>query len=173
MAYQPPPNQRDSSPGIGASVSEISEKASLLIREEIELAKAEVTQKVTTLLKGAGVAAAAGVFAIFGLVYLLHGFAWLLNETLLDSFFWGFFVVAALLFILGGIAGFLAAKWLRTGPPTPDMAIDEAQRIRATLTGERGGQLEAAAARAEAGQTVEEVEAARQADAAAQREGGS
>jgi uncharacterized membrane protein YqjE len=164
MAHREPASS--SSPGVGASVGEISEKASLLIREEIELAKAEITEKVTKLLKGAAVGIAAGVFAIFGLVYLLHGFSWLLN-SFIGTAYWGFFIVAALLFILGAIAGFLAAKWLRTGAPTPDMAIDEAHRIRATLTGERGGQLEAAAARAEAGQTVEEVAAARRSDPAA------
>ena len=152
---QPPADGADQ--GIAAAVTEISERASLLVREEIELAKAEVTEKVTKLVKGAVVAVVAGVFAVFGVVYLLHGFAWLLNQALFDSFFWGFFVVAGLLFVAGAGAGFLAARWLRTGAPTPDMAIDEAQRIRATLTGERGGQLEAVAARAEAGRTAEEV----------------
>jgi len=148
MAYEQPPASND---GIVAAVTEISERASLLIREEIELAKAEVTEKVTKLVKGAVVAIAAGIFAVFGLIYLLHGFAWLLNQLVFDTFFWGFFVVAALLFIAGGVAGYLASRWLRSGaPPTPTMAIDEAQRIRATLSGEAGGQLEAVAARHEA-----------------------
>jgi uncharacterized membrane protein YqjE len=149
MAYEPPPPAND---GLAAAVTEVSERASLLIREEIELAKAEVTEKVTNLVKGAVVAIAAGIFAVFGLVYLLHGLAWLLNQVVFDTFFWGFFVVAALLFLAGGIAGYLAARWLRSGaPPTPTMAIDEAQRIRATISGEAGGQLEAVAARHEAG----------------------
>ena len=64
--------------------------------------------------------------------------------------------------MLGGIAGFVAARWLRSGaPPTPEMAIDEAQRIRATLTGESGAQLDAAAARADAGMSPDEVERSR------------
>jgi uncharacterized membrane protein YqjE len=152
MAFQEQPTSDDSGEGIASAVSEISERVSLLVREEIELARAEVTEKVVKLVKGAVVAIAAGVFAVFGLVYLLHGFAWLLNEVVFDTFFWGFFVVAALLFIAGAGAGLVAARWLRSGaPPTPAMAIDEAQRIRATLTGERGGQLEAVAARHEAG----------------------
>ena len=37
---------------LGEIVGEVSEKASLLVREEIELAKAEVTDKVTKPRKG-------------------------------------------------------------------------------------------------------------------------
>lgn len=149
MAYQQSPRSDD---GLAAAVTEVSERVSLLVREEIELARAEVTEKVTKLVKGAAVAIAAGIFAVFGLVYLLHGFSWLLGQLVFgQDYFWGFFVVAALLFLAGGIAGYLAARWLRSGaPPTPTMAIDEAQRIRATLSGEGGGQLEAVAARHEA-----------------------
>jgi uncharacterized membrane protein YqjE len=154
MAYQHRP---DSDQGIGASMSEITERTTLLIREEIELAKAEVVEKVTKLVKGSVVAIAAGIFAVFGLLFLLHGFSWLL-AAVFDVAFWGFAVIAAVLFLLGAGAGFLALRWLRSGaPPTPDMAIDEAHRIRATLTGDPGGQLEAAAARAEAGMSAEEV----------------
>ena len=51
---------------LGEIVSEVSEKASLLVREEIELAKAEITGKLSKLTKGAVVAGAAGVFLIFG-----------------------------------------------------------------------------------------------------------
>ena len=50
---------------LAQTVQEISERASLLVREEIELAKAEVTDKVTKLIKGAVVGIVAGVFAVF------------------------------------------------------------------------------------------------------------
>ena len=141
----------DDSPQIASAVQEISERATLLVREEIELAKAEVAEKVGKLVRGAVVGSAAGVFAIFGLSILLHGFAWLLFALVFDDIYWGFFIVAGVLFLLAGLAAFLAVRWFKGGaPPTPDMAIDEAQRIRATLTGEPGGQIEAVAARHEA-----------------------
>ena len=44
-------------------VFDVSEKTSSLIREEIELAKAEVTEKVGKILRGSAVGAAAGAFA--------------------------------------------------------------------------------------------------------------
>jgi uncharacterized membrane protein YqjE len=147
----PEPGQPDDGPQIAAAVQEISERASLLVREEIELAKAEVAEKVNKLIRGAVVGTAAGVFAVFGLSILLNGFAWLLFALFFDDVYWGFFIVAGVLFVLAGLSAFLATRWFKGGaPPTPDMAIDEAQRIRETLSGEPGGQLEAVQARAEA-----------------------
>jgi uncharacterized membrane protein YqjE len=147
----PKPGQPDDGPQIAAAVQEISERASLLVREEIELAKAEVAEKVNKLIRGAVVGTAAGVFAVFGLSILLNGFAWLLFALFFDDVYWGFFIVAGVLFVRAGLSAFLAPRWCKGGaPPTPDMAIDEAQRIRETLSGERGGQLEAVQARAEA-----------------------
>ena len=52
---------------IAEAIQEVSERASLLVREEIELAKAEVTEKVTKLVKGAVVGIAAGIFVVFAL----------------------------------------------------------------------------------------------------------
>ena len=122
---------------VAQSVQEISDRVTLLVHEEIELAKAEITEKVTKLLKGVAVGAAAGVFAVIGLGLFLQGLAWLTWFVLPvgnTAFFWGFFVVAGMLFILGGISGFLAAKFLKeSSPPTPDMAIDEAGKIKKTL----------------------------------------
>ena len=116
------------------AVQDIAERVSLLVREEIELAKAEVTTKVTKLIKGIVVGVAAGIFAVTGLLFFLHGLAWLAWFALPgDSqvFFWGFFIVAGLLFVLGGIAGFLAARFLKAStPPVPEMAIDEAGKIK-------------------------------------------
>ena len=121
---------------IAQAIQEVSERASLLVREEIELAKVEVTEKITRLVKGAVVGIAAGIFAVFGLVFLLHGLAWLAWFELFPDwqFFWGFFVVAAVLFLLGALAGFIASRALKSGaPPVPTMAIDEAKRIRETV----------------------------------------
>jgi uncharacterized membrane protein YqjE len=125
-----------STQNIAQAIQEVSERASMLVREEIELAKVEVTEKVTKLVKGAIVGIAAGIFAVFGLIYLLHGFAWLAWYELFpdEQFFWGFFVVAAVLFLVGALAGYIAARALKSGaPPTPQLAIDEAKRIRETV----------------------------------------
>jgi uncharacterized membrane protein YqjE len=121
---------------ISQAIQEVSDRATLLVREEIELAKAEVTEKVTKLIKGAVVGIAAGIFIVFALIYLLHGFAWLTWYELFpdQQYFWGFFVVAAVLLLLGALAGYIAARAMKSGaPPTPVMAIDEAKLIKETV----------------------------------------
>jgi uncharacterized membrane protein YqjE len=121
---------------IAQAIQEVSDRAQLLVRDEIELAKAEVTEKMTTLAKGAAVGAAAGVFMLFGLFLLLDGLAWLAWFVIGGStnYFVGFFIIAGLLFLFGALAGFIAARAFKSGaPPTPDMAIDEAKLIRETV----------------------------------------
>jgi uncharacterized membrane protein YqjE len=120
---------------LGDIVGEVSEKASLLVREEIELAKAEIRDKVSKLARGAGVGMAAGVFLIFAFVMFLHALAWFINDLLdVTSAIWaGFAIVTGILVLLAAVAGFLAFRWLRTGAPTPDLAIEEAKRTREEL----------------------------------------
>lgn len=132
MAADPDKNRAQS---IGHTVAEISEKASLLVREEIELAKAEVTRKATSLGKGAAVAAVAGVFALLGLIFFLHFLSWFLYWALpVDDVFWGYLATTIILFVLAAIAGLIGLRWIKKGsPPTPDMAIEEAKLIRDTV----------------------------------------
>ena len=124
-----PPNSDKS---VGEIVSEVSEKASLLVREEIALAKAEVTGKVKTLGKGAGVGAAAGVFLVFAVIMFLFFLAFFFNDlfNVVEAIWLGFLIVFLILVALAVIAGLLAKKWLSSGPPTPDMAIEEAKATR-------------------------------------------
>jgi hypothetical protein len=127
------------SASIAQAVAEISERATTIVREEIELAKAEITGKLIKLLTGAVVAFAAGIFLIVALLFALHGFAWLATYELFphDQVFWGYFVVAGGLILLGVLAGLAAALALRRGtPPTPTMAIDEARKLKDSVAKE-------------------------------------
>src|SRR3954465_13917321 len=120
---------------LAKAIQEVSDKASLLVREEIALAKAEVTESVSGLAKGAAVGAAAGVFVLAGLIYFLHFIALLIADVLGANPWLGYLITAGALFLFGGIAGFMAARFFRKGtPPTPQMAIEEAQLIKATIT---------------------------------------
>ncbi len=129
---------RGDAKGIAAAITEVSERATLLVREEIELAKAEVAQKASRLAKGAVVGVAAGIFFVTALFFVLIGCAWLLYYYLpignQFTYFWGFFAMALILVILGLIAGLIAARAVKRGAPTPDMAIEEARRIRETVS---------------------------------------
>jgi uncharacterized membrane protein YqjE len=117
----------------GELVTRVSENVSLLVREEIELARAEVEQKVKRIVQGAVVGAVAGFFVLLGLIYLLHSAAWGLND-LLDGVWQGFLIVGAALFALAAVGGLFAVRSFKKGaPPTPDQAIEEARLIREAL----------------------------------------
>jgi hypothetical protein len=142
-AAQPPPagdrfdsgERKDEAHNIASAIAEVSERATLLVREEIELAKAEMSAKASKLVKGAVVGAAAGVFFLTALVFVLFGCAWLLYYYLPIgndfTYFYGFFAMAVILVVLGAIAGWVAARAVKKGsPPVPHMAIEEARKIR-------------------------------------------
>jgi uncharacterized membrane protein YqjE len=123
---------------LGEAIQEVTAKVQLLIREEIALAKAEMTAKVAKLLRGIVAGAVAAVFALFGLIYLLHAASWGLWEILgTGNGPWlGFLIVTLILFLFGAIGGLLAFRFIKKAmPPTPAMAIEEAQLIRETVSG--------------------------------------
>lgn len=130
----PPPAGSDER-SIGELVVDVSERVSILVREEIELAKAEVSEKLSKLLRGSVVGIAAGVFVVLGLIMLMHAVAWLLNDLFFGDTFWlGFLVEAVVFFVVAAIAGLVAARSMKAGsPPTPEMAIEEGRRIKQTL----------------------------------------
>jgi uncharacterized membrane protein YqjE len=132
------PPHDDAEKSLGEIVAEVSEKASLLVRQEIELAKAEVKDKVSKLTRGAVIGAAAGVFLVFGITTFFHTLAWLLND-LNDWDPWvGFAIVTGALFLLALLAGLLALRLFKKGsPPTPELAIEEARRTRAELEAQK------------------------------------
>ena len=139
MATPPSPPPRDSADkSVGELVFEVSERTSTLLREEIELAKAEIREKVTTLIRGSVVGLVAGVFAFLALILIMHGIAWLINDLVFDNFWAGFFIEGFLFLVVAAIAGLIAKKAFEKGaPPTPDLAIEEAKRTRAVLTEDR------------------------------------
>ena len=120
---------------IGDIVNRISENASLLIREEIELAKAEMEQKISKLARGAVVGGIAGFFVLLGLIFLIETIAWLLVDVFNWDGIWpGFLAVTIGLFFLAGLGGYFAFRSFKSGtPPTPDKAIEEARLIREAI----------------------------------------
>jgi uncharacterized membrane protein YqjE len=118
---------------LGEVVNRISENASILVREEIELAKAEIELKIQKLARGAAIGAAAGFFVFLGLIFVFHTMAWGINDWV-EEVWLGFLITTVFLFVLAGIAGLIAMRSFKAGaPPTPDMAIEEAKLTREVI----------------------------------------
>lgn len=128
-----PPSREERS--VGELVFDVAERSSSLIREEIELAKAEISEKVGKILRGSVVGIAAGTFAFLALILVMEGVAWLLAEEVFDGNAWpGFFVEAAIFLLIAAGAGFFAYRSVQAGaPPVPEQAIEEAKLTKATL----------------------------------------
>jgi len=119
-------------------VIDVAEQSSSLVREEIELAKTEVSEKVGKLLRGSVVGVAAGTFAFLALILIMQGVAWLLAEEVFGGTAWaGFFVEAGLFLLIAAVAGLVAYRAVQAGsPPVPEQAIAEGKKIKSTLEGE-------------------------------------
>jgi uncharacterized membrane protein YqjE len=134
----PPPPEPGDDRSVAELVFDVSEKASSLVREEIELAKTEVTEKVGKILRGSVVGIAAGAFAFLALILIMHGVAWLLAEEVFGGNVWsGYFVEAALFLLIAAGAGLFAYRSVQAGaPPVPEQAIEEAKLTKTMLEGE-------------------------------------
>jgi hypothetical protein len=127
------PQQPDS---IAAAIGEISESLTRIVQDEIDLAKAEVSQKVSSLARGAAAVAAGAVFGVFAIIFALSTLAWAFNAILVSgagNLFLGFLIVFGILTVLALVAFLIAWRKLRVGAPIPSMAIDEARKVQATV----------------------------------------
>jgi uncharacterized membrane protein YqjE len=129
-----PPPEPERKP-IGDLVVEVTNRASTLVREEIELAKTEVGEKVGSILRGSVVGIAAGTFAFLALILAMHGVAWLINDLFFEDDVWpGYFIEAGLFLLIAAIAGLVAYRAVQKGaPPMPEQAIEEAKLTKEML----------------------------------------
>ena len=108
---------------IGELVKELSDHTSQLVRAEIELAKAELSQKGKQAGIGAGLFGGAGLFAVFGFGALTAGIIAIL-ATAMDTWV-AAVIVAAVYFAVAGIAALMGKSRVKqAGPPVPQQAID-------------------------------------------------
>jgi len=112
--------------GLGAAAKLVSERASSLVRLELQLAAAELKQKVVALGLGIALLVGAAVLGLFALGFALATAATALTTTL--STWLALLVVTGGLVLLAGVLGALGLGRVRKGtPPIPVQAIEEAK----------------------------------------------
>ena len=119
-----------------AALTEVSDRMARLVHDEIELAKAEMSQKASSLARGAAAVAAGAVFGVFAVVFFLLTLAWVLDGIFVSgagSLWLGFLIVLGILLVLTVGAFLFAWKKLKVGAPTPSLAIDEGKKIKDTV----------------------------------------
>ena len=137
-----PADQQPKPDTLAAAVTEVSEKVVVLVRDELELAKVEVVQKVSSLGRGAAAVLVGAVFGVFAVVFLLLTIAWVIDAILVSGagdIWLGFAIVLAVLAAATVGAFLFAWRKLKVGAPTPKMAIEEAKKIRETVSTKGNG----------------------------------
>ncbi len=117
-----PPSPDPSQASTGELIGQLTDQLSRLVRDEVRLAQAEVTQKAKRLGIGAGLFGGAGLVAFFGLAALITT-AILALDLLLPAWL-AALIVAVVLFAVAGVLALVGKKDVQKGsPPVPTEAI--------------------------------------------------
>ena len=121
-------------PGLGATVKSVSERASSLVRLELELAALELKRKVSSLGVGIGLALTAAVLLVFALGF---GLATIAAGIATAVAWWlALLIVTVGIVLVAGLLGFLGMRSIKKGtPPVPEQAIEEAKLTTEALKG--------------------------------------
>ena len=121
-------------PGLGATVKSVSERASSLVRLELELAALEVKRKIASLGIGIGLALAAAVLLVFALGF---GLATIAAGIATAVAWWlALLIVTIGIVLVAGLLGWLGMRSIKKGtPPVPEQAIEEAKLTTEALKG--------------------------------------
>jgi uncharacterized membrane protein YqjE len=122
---------------IGVLVHRLSEQIPELVRSELRLAQAEMTEKGKRAGIGVGLFSAAGLLALFGLGTLIA--TAILALALVLPAWAAALVVAAVLFVVAGLVALGGKKEVQQAtPPAPERAIAGVHEDVATIKGEHG-----------------------------------
>ena len=128
----PQAGERNDERSVKELIEGLSEQTQALARKEVELAKAEVTEKGKRLGMGAGAFGAAGIIGLFAFGALTAALV-LLLATAVDAWI-AALIVAAVYAAIAGIAALVGRGQVQRGtPPVPEMAIDSTKEDVETM----------------------------------------
>ncbi|MDQ1056413.1 hypothetical protein QFZ23_000314 [Arthrobacter globiformis] len=125
-----PPTAKADTTSLGDLLSEVTRDLSTLIRQEIELAKAELKQSGTRAGKGGGMLAGAGIAGHFVLLFLSIALWYALGELM--GLGWSAVIVAVIWAIIAAILASVGRKELKTIKGMPQ-TVETVQEIPPTL----------------------------------------
>jgi hypothetical protein len=131
MAAPSPANPQGES--IGELLADVSRDFSTLMRQEVELAKAEIKQSATKAGKGTGMLAGAGVGGHMVLIFLSIALWWGLGDAIGHSL--SALVVAAVWAVIAGVLAAMGRKELKTITGIPRTS-DSVSKIPSAIKGE-------------------------------------
>jgi Putative Actinobacterial Holin-X, holin superfamily III len=125
------PDVADSS--IGDLIGEVSRDLSTLMRQELELAKAEIKEEATKTGKGAGMLAGAGFAGYMVLLFLSIALWWGLSNVMDQG--WAALIVAVIWAVIAAVLYVIGRGQLRAVHPKPERTVDTLKQVPDALKG--------------------------------------
>src|ERR1700761_4474473 len=129
------PHQDVSKGSGGELVGQVAQDLSTLMRQELELAKAEVKQEVTKTGKAAGMLGGAG-FAGYMVLLFASIAAWWGLANLMDQG-WAALVVTGIWAVIGAVLFVVGRGQLKQVNPKPEQTVETVKELPDTLKGAR------------------------------------
>ena len=118
---------------VGQLLSEVTRDLSTLMRQELDLAKAEIKQEVTKTGKGAGMLGGAGFAGYMVLLFLSIALWWGLANVMNEA--WAALIVALLWAVIGAVLYVRGRAQLRAVHPKPEQTVETLKEVPDALKG--------------------------------------
>ena len=128
--------QDPSSESIGELVGAITKDLSTLMRQELDLAKAEVKQEAIKSGKAAGMFGAAGFAGYMVLLFASIAGWWGLANVMDEG--WAALIVTGVWAVIGAVAFSAGRRQARLIHPTPERTVETVKEIPDALKGQAG-----------------------------------
>jgi hypothetical protein len=124
-----------SRPSVGELFSDVASDLSTLIRQEIELAKAEIRQSAVTAGKGAGMLAGAGISGHMVLLFVSVAAWWGLGDSIGHG--WSALIIGAIWLVIAAVLGLAGRREISAVSGAPQTA-QTVKKIPAAARGNEG-----------------------------------
>ena len=122
-----------SSTSVGSLISEVTTDLSTLMRQELDLAKAELKQEAGKTGKAAGMLGGAGFAGYMVLLFLSIALWWGLSNAMDEG--WAALIVALVWAVIGAVLYFSGRGQLRRVHPKPERTIETVKQVPDALKG--------------------------------------
>jgi hypothetical protein len=121
---------------VGELLGEVTRDLSTLMRQEVELAKAEIKTEVTKAGKGAGMFGGAGFAGYMTLLFLSFGLWWGLANIMDEGL--AAVIVAVTWAVIGAVLFVVGRSTFKKVNPTPERTVQTVKQVPAALKGNEG-----------------------------------
>lgn len=127
-------NNAASDASVGELVGQVTRDFSALMRQEVDLAKAEIKAEMTRAGKGAGMLGGSGFAGYMVLLFLSFALWWGLSNVMDQG--WAALIVAAIWAVIGAVLYAAGRSELRTVNPKPERTVETVSKVPSALKGQ-------------------------------------